>query len=187
MRDELKRLAARINSVRPKDPQQATIYNFVFGALYALARAEELGFPTHGYGPGIGMQRSREVALRAIALKNLGRVPRTGHWLAGFYFNDALIRADVCYEHVTRFFTKKKGGDIHALIKWAAASGFPKDMLEPAWRDIRDEVNNLKHNSLEFAEGPIIGHKAAVSTISSLVAAVVWVLKSDSNSKLNFC
>ena len=177
MRDDLKRLASRIGSVTPKDPEQATLYNFGFGAIYALARAEELGYTSHARAPGIGMQRSREVKRCATAMMGRDQLPRKGKWLAGFYFNDALIRADVSYEHVTRYFTKKRNGNIDDLIKKALSRGFPKKMLEPAWRDIRREVNKLKHKSLRFSEGPIIDYGPALIAVSTLIDAVAWVLK----------
>jgi len=176
MRNELRNLAAQIACLVPINPEQNTIYNFAFGSVYALGRAEELGYPIHSRRSGISQQRSDEVKIRAIAMKNRNHIPRKGEWLAGFYFNDSLMRADVCYEHVVRYYTKKSKGDINDLIGWAKSAGFPPGRLDPAWREIRSEVNKLKHKSLIFAEGPIISYSQATKDIKCLISAVEYIL-----------
>ena len=182
MRDDLKNLAALMEPVTPNDPQQSTIYNFAFGAIYALARAEELGYTGHTRASGVSMQRSREVKCLATAMKERDQLPTSGEWLAGFYMNDALVRADVSYEHVTRYFTGDQNGNITVLREKALAHDFPENMLVPWWQNIRNEVNTLKHNSLEFAEGPVMPYPQAIWAINGLIDAVVWVLTRKSGA-----
>jgi len=182
MREDLKNLAALMESVTPNNPQQSTIYNFAFGAIYAMARAEELGYTGHTRAPGVGMQRSREVKRRTAAMRNREQLPRSGEWLAGFYFNDALVRADVSYEHVTRYLTGDRNGNREVLSGKAKRLGLPKDKLEPWWLDIRTEVNKLKHRSLKYAEGPVPDYDQVIPAINGLISAVVWVLTRKSGA-----
>jgi len=171
-------------NVDPGDPNQTTIYNFAFGAVYALERAQQLDYQGQSQEEGKGRRRTQEVKVLLADFLKGRSLPSDGEWLAGYFYNDALFRADVCFEHITRYFTNLRGNErINALIVKALLCGFPHDYLMPWWPKIRDEVNALKHKSHEFLEGPGLDYNDAVPHIKKLVQATTWVINHPPGSE----
>ncbi len=143
---EIKQLAEQLRGVQPENAASCTLYNFAFGALYAFGRAVSLGYLAQyneelSPSPSIPVsrQRAKEVAQLAAELTKenvpLGKaLPISGDWLAGYYYNDALLRIDVCYEQVTRYFLNEQGfvsGDW--LLAQSLKKDFPPDLVAPTW------------------------------------------------------
>jgi len=172
-------LAKQFTVMNPKNHGERTAYNFAFGALHAFARAKELGFPEIRPERGTSKQRTEEVRRIAANMSNCSSIAESGPWLAGFYYNDVLLRCDVCYEHLVRYWTgNRKNVPADVLIQKAKASRFKEIKLLKPWLKIRKQVNILKHRYWEFPDGPRrVLPSQAFEIVSSLVRAVEWSLK----------
>lgn len=188
---EIKQLAEQLRDVQPKNAASYTLCNFAFGALYAFGRAVSLEYLVQydeevSPSPSISVSRQRatEVSHLAADLAKedvpLGKaLPTSGRWLAGYYYNDALLRIDVCYEQVTRYFLNEQGfvnGDW--LLAQSLKKDFPPDLIAPTWPKVRGHVNDIKHKSTKKnkTEGPAISPADTLKAIKVLIAAVAWVI-----------
>lgn len=171
--------------------------NFAFGALYAFGRAVSLEYlaqyrqeTSPASRDPVSKQRAVEVSQLAASLAKenvpLGKaLPVSGKWLAGYYYNDALLRIDVCYEQVTRYFLSEQGfvnGDW--LLAQSLKKDFPPDLVAPTWPKVRGHVNDIKHKSTKKnkTEGPAISPVDTLTAIKTLIAAVAWVIENRSAS-----
>jgi hypothetical protein len=172
-------LAKQFTVMNPKNHGERTTYNFAFGALYAFARAKELGVPETRPERGTSKQRTEKVRRITANMANCSSIVQNGPWLAGFYYNDVLLRCDVCYEHLVRYWTgNRKNLSADVLIQKAKASRFKEPKLLKPWLKIRKQVNILKHRYWEFPDGPRrVLPSQAFEIVSSLVRAVEWSLK----------
>lgn len=182
MNKQLTKMADQLSRMTPKGTAQETYFNFTFGALYALARAEELDYHRQNKTLGKSTRRTAAAAQLATRMANRGVLTWKGEWVAGYFYNDALLRADIAYEHILRYRTGKKKANGPKLLTKAISSGIPKDLLIPSWTRVRDEVNNLKHRSWEFGEGPGIKLDEAIEIIRALINTVEWSLKHGDTS-----
>ena len=103
----LSNLASRLQALNPSSSQQTTPMNFAVGALYALRRAHELGYVSKN-DLGRGFRMWSEAKQICQALESIGTLPETGAWLAGYFFNDGIIRISVAYEHLLREVTGQR-------------------------------------------------------------------------------
>src|SRR5438552_18084676 len=85
-----------------------------------------------------------------------------GEWFGGFYFNDALFRGAVCFEHAHKYYTKLRG-------RRAQERKSQVEKIVADWPEIKTEVDALKHRSWEFGEGPTIPYPKAVKIIQGVV------------------
>lgn len=189
---QIRQLAEQFRHVQPESPAESTLYNFAFGALYAFGRAVALDYCIH-YRQGtslaktktVSKERAAEAATLAANLANETvplekALPASGKWLAGYYYNDALLRIDVCYEQVTRYFLKEQGfADGDWLLAQSLRKDFPPDLIAPVWPKIRGHVNDIKHKSTKKnkTEGPSISPPDTLKAIEALIAAVAWVIQ----------
>ena len=94
--------------------------------------------------------------MEAISRGN-GEPDNAKRWLGGFFYNDAILRTDVAYEHVTRYWSgtsDTKSVSIQELISGASAKGMPCDLLI-SWPTVRAAAANpLKHQSLKQTDDP---------------------------------
>ena len=180
MDDRLKELAGRFTAMHPSNDGERTAYNFAFGALYALARAKELGFPDTKPEVGTSEKRSREINAIAARMKKDGTFVTEGKWLAGYYYNDALLRCDVGYEQLLRHWTnlRRQGGQDELIVK-AQMTNFKADLIIPWWPLIRDQVNVLKHRLFcTSPHGPVkVLLPEALEIVSHLIRAVEWAIE----------
>ena len=125
--------------MRSSNPSEATLCNFAFGALYAFDRAIALGYldlwhdeHRHAQNEKISKRQAKEVTHLADHL-SAGRSLPSGSWLAGYYYNDALIRTDVCYEQLVRYSGKIKSKsdriEREELQDLAIKHGLQKDLM----------------------------------------------------------
>lgn len=173
--------ASRISTMIPRNPEQEVIYTFLFGALYALARAELLRYPEEGSDPGKSASRAEEVKELAAEMVSKVQLPKDGEWLGGFYFNDAVFRLGICVEHVVRHITGLKGREtLNVVIKVAESKGFDVKKILPGWEISKDEVDSLRHKSWDYLEGPKMQYSEALKLMENLVEFVDLVFKNPS-------
>ena len=172
-------LAKQFTVINPKNHGERTAYNFAFGALHAFARANELNLCATKPKRGTSKQRTEEVRSIAARMASSAYIVQDGPWLAGFYYNDVLLRCDVCYEHLLRYWTRKRGhASAEDLIDRARKSNFKEVRFLKPWLKIRRQVNVLKHRYWEFPDGPRrVLPSQAFEIVTSLMCAVEWALK----------
>jgi hypothetical protein len=182
MKARIRILAAEIAAMRSRNPSEATLYNFAFGALYAFERAIALGYLDQWHeehrrvqAEKISKSRAREVTHLAAHL-SAGRSLPSGRWLAGYYYNDALIRTDVCYEQLARYSGKVRSKsdriEREELQDLAINHGLKKDLIVPWWKRVRRDVNIIKHQSVHTTEGPAIDPENTLRVIEQLIKGV---------------
>ncbi len=182
--EKIRNISCEISALRPANPAQSTLFNFGFGALYAYKKALESGCldqcnskSIRGYVEKISMRRARQVGLLARDYLSKDRsIPNHCEWLAGFYYNDALIRLDVCYEQLARYAGKVKR-DLHRdkLEELAISNGLRKNLIQPWWKKVREDVNTIKHQSIYTTEGPKLDPAETATIISNLIQGIKQV------------
>lgn len=192
MEAAIKDLGERVSRIDPRNPAERTLYNFAFGALYALGRAVKLRYveQTHRESASpanelrVSKQRAEEVQKLARILADQDELPTQGDWLAGYYYNDALLRVDVCYEQVVRYYLDARNNKkFSQLLPEALEQEFPVHLLVPIWLKVRRQVNDIKHNRLRKPEGPEIPPDQTCKAVETLISAVEWVLKNGPAKK----
>jgi hypothetical protein len=185
MKAKIENLAAQIAAMKPRSPSEATLYNFVFGALYAFTKAIDLGYLERWNKEKkrrdtelLSMRRARQVKQLAASL-SAGQSLTELDWHAGYYYNDALLRADLCYEQLARFKGKvrEKGNrkGRKELEDLAIKRGLRENLIKPWWKKVRDDVNSLKHQSIHDTEGPPLNPEDALCVIEHLIEGIKFV------------
>lgn len=186
MNASIKRLASRIGDLGLllADAQQATIHNFSFGALYALAKAEELGYENQTHGSGELWRRTEDVRTLSTIMLTEDRLPEQGEWLAEFYFNDAIFRADVAFQHLLRY-VATLGPEVPIdKARETIPQQFPSELLTTWSEKGRKADSGAKDRSLIFAEQPGISFGEAVAVIENLICALDWILTNPTSRKM---
>ena len=181
-------LLKRLNMLSIECPGLTHTFNFIVGAVYSLREARGLGHRDRvTYGdtdPSEHVHRLKD-AIDAVAI---GATPEPV-WIAGFYYNAAIMRIDACYERLLKAMLEAAG------VKPAKATGGQPETdamagqlertlsLDPplarehlTWA--RKEVNNLKHKL--FGQEPSHALKRpepsdltnAIAAIDELLAAM---------------
>jgi hypothetical protein len=164
---------------------KAGLITFTFGAVYALGQAFEHGGVRNRNGCMDSWEdRVRDVKelSRGMALQH--KMPKLDEqnklWVAGFDLNNALVRIDVGFERVCRFWANipaKKNLDRRELERRAIAKNFNKSLLKP-WEQIRStEANLLKHHVSILFTRPRMQYSDVLKCLGSLVEAVEYCLK----------
>ena len=152
---ELDDLLKRMKVLSSEFPQLTHTFNFMLGAVYSLREAcgrdhrsrytyDETDRPKH-------LRRLHE-AIDAVAV---GALPEPG-WIAGFFYNAAIMRIDSCYERFLKAIIKAAGAKLKEPTKSESAIDVWAKQLEDELnldpkltrqhlKSVRDEVNNLKH------------------------------------------
>lgn len=169
MIERVSAIASRLHNLIPSSPQQATPFNFTVGAIYALSRAEELGYVSkQDAGRGLGMWKEAKLICQTIAKTDA--LSEQGEWLAGYFFNDGIVRIAVAYEHLVREVTAAGDNEEYDLEK-AKLLGF-RDVWLHSWLPVRKEMNRLKHKTRKFTDGPLLTYDEAVQALDHLVDAL---------------
>jgi hypothetical protein len=181
--DRLKGLSARLaRFAPPHNDELTTPLNFAVGALYALVKAHALKYDGNTQvGRGRRMWQSASRIAENLAL--VGELPTAEEWLAGYYFNDGIIRIAVSFEHIVRYVTKEReGGNIQTLITAATLLGFSKKW-GAAWKPMQRELNAIRHRN-DFIEGPQsdVSLSFAVDALEQLIDTLTWGLQYDAGS-----
>ena len=146
MNSEIWKLFKELDAVKPRagNEDHATIYQLAFGALHALARADDLGYRGEYIATDPaeikdeqkrrGEELSQEIDGLLKQILAAGTLPAQGEWLAGFYANNAFFRIDICCEHLTRYVSgNNEDNEIEKLI--ALCPPELQGMLTP-WRNV---------------------------------------------------
>jgi hypothetical protein len=128
-------LAGRLAELRTVESEDLGLISVAVGAVYAVKAAAKSGYS------GRSSHRTQQGHVRKVAeALARGETPQTDVYLAGYYFNDSLLRLDIAYEGVLRRITRQRGGDkrIADLIDLAATKkGVGREQFAE-WRGIRD-------------------------------------------------
>ncbi len=167
------------------DPRQSSLYNFALGAIYSLARAEQLGYPGESQESGRVWRRMDKAMETVLRMLGEDRPPEQGEWLTGFYFNDAIFRLDLAFEHILRYVSNVgPTAAIGEVREVATRKRFPPELLAIWSERGRNADNVLKHRSLEVLEDPGISFTDALSIMENVVCALAWVLNIPSPEKI---
>ncbi len=167
------------------DARQSSLYNFALGAIYSLARAEQLGYPGQSQESGRVWRRLDEAKEMVLRMLGDNRPPEQGEWLAGYYFNDAILRLDLAFEHILRYVGNvRPTAAIGEVREVALRKRFPAELLAIWSERGRNADNMLKHRSLEVLEDPGISFTDALSIMENLVCALAWVLYTPSPERI---
>jgi hypothetical protein len=183
-------LADRIRKLASADPaslnrDKAGLITFTFGAIYALGQAQEHG-GVRNFSAFVDLWEDRVRDVRELsggmALKK--RIPTMNEknklWVAGFHLNNALVRIDVGFERVCRYWAKipvKKNLDREELESAAVAKNLPKSFLRP-WARLRSrESNLLKHHVSTLFTCRRMQYRDVLECLETLVDAVEYCLK----------
>ncbi|HXF04739.1 MAG TPA: hypothetical protein VNM72_04910 [Blastocatellia bacterium] len=187
MNDRIKKALSQMKGleVSRSDPRQSSLYNFALGAVYSLARAEQLGYPWQSQEPGREWRRMEEAKGLVLRMLVEDQPPEQGEWLAAFYFNDAIVRLDLAFEHILRCVGNLgPTAAIGEVREVATRKSFPSELLTIWSERGRNADNMLKHRSLEILEDPGISFTEALSVMENLVCALAWVVRNPSSQKM---
>ena len=115
----------------------------MFGVIYALRHAGELGFRNRT-GAMVGPDYSAELDEAGVALTNHQQMPRD--WLAGFYFNSALVRITGGSHRAFRRLFKTSKGWFSELADRAISDGKLNEQEIDWLRKVYEDVNAFKHD-----------------------------------------
>jgi hypothetical protein len=147
------------------------------GVLLALAKAEQLDYSSLKSGDTRGLQMWRKAKGICLEIERGRDLPTHGEWLAGYYFNDGIIRIAVAYEHIVRHVTKLHGKELFRRLKKEAIREGLKTEWASSWELVHKEVNRLKHQNLKFVDGPLLKYNQALQALDHLVYALKWGTK----------
>jgi hypothetical protein len=182
--ESVKNIAGDMSGMKPKSPATSTLYNFGFGTVFAFKKAIEAGYLNRAiktrlrrYDEQLSMQRAREAKtlLREYLSKGLD-LPNRGPWQAGYFYNDALIRMDVCYEQLARYMGRIKNKRDYLyreeLEQRAIDGGLNRALIRPWWARVRIDVIAIKHQSIYVTEGPTLEAEEALCIIKNLIEGI---------------
>src|SRR5262245_31527055 len=116
-------LAERLVQLSPRRSDEGDLVSVALGAVYALKRAVELDYSDRDITSWSDTQKAGRII-------GQGRALASGRYMAGYYFNDAILRLDVAYENVLRFITGLMDyEDQETLVAKAKSKGIPHDLL----------------------------------------------------------
>ncbi len=173
----LRCIAGHLARLSPSSGQQSTPLNFAVGALLALTKAEQLDYPSLKSSGTRGLRMWRKAKGICLEIERGLDLPTHGEWLAGYYFNDGIIRIAVAYEHIVRHVTKLHGNESFRRLKREAVREGLKTEWVSSWESVHKEVNRLKHQNLKFVDGPLLKYDQALQALDHLVYALKWGTK----------
>ncbi len=159
----LRNVAARVAALMESVPRLQDELDYAVGAIYALFRAEELEYKDRDYPLPPAYQKAPLTRAKDMSE---GKVRKEGAWVAGFYFNYALVRIAADYHRVLKVLT---GKDDHAKsLAKRLAPGFVHTHLDK----VHDEVNALKHRPDGLAAGRKVKFEEAVQALEELLSVI---------------
>lgn len=181
--DKIRKLASAGPASLNRD--KAGLLTFTFGAIYALGQAHEHG-RVRNFSAFIDSWEDRVNDIKDLSsgMAQNKRIPamneKTKLWVAGFHLNNALVRIDVGFERVCRYWAKipvNKKLDRKGLESAAVSKNLPKSFLRP-WARLRsNESNLLKHHVSTLFTCHRMQYRDVLECLEALVAAVDYCLK----------
>ena len=180
---DLCKIASRLNTLTALSDQQSTPLNFGFGAIFALQKAEMLGYKS-GSEPGRGRRIWKQAKQLCRDMAVEAPLPSDGEWLAGYFFNDGIIRIAFGFEQLVRMETTlHEERSIEQLRTRAIAEGFSEKWMD-SWRSIDLELIRMRHRNTEFINGPEITYQTALTSMDHLATALEWAIHGLSMPRL---
>jgi hypothetical protein len=103
--------------------------------------------------------------------------------LAGYFFNDGVVRIAVAFEHLVRQETNLYRYErFEQMRTQAIAEGFTEEWMG-SWRSIDEELIRIRHRNTEFVDGPLVTHQKAVASLDHLAQALEWAINRHSTSR----
>jgi hypothetical protein len=162
----LRDLAARLSIFETTSGPETTPLNFAVGAIFAFVKADEFGFQ---FGTDLGRGLRTWIEARAIC-ENIARgiLPTMNNWLAGYFYNDGIIRIAAAFEHLIRLETGKHCHEqLRDLKMLGEKYGFsPESML--SFARVHDELSAIRHRNKDF-DGPELTPDKAIQALMHLV------------------
>jgi hypothetical protein len=96
------------------------------------------------------------------------KVPTGGPWLAGYYFNSALLRIAASYHQCLKLITAKPNGYVRSLREEVEKlqGEVPADA---ALLKVHEEVNSIKHDRGGLDSGRNVTFDIAVDAVAELI------------------
>ncbi len=169
----LRNLASRLSKFDTPPGLETTPLNFAAGAVLALLKAHELDF-VFGTDSDRPVRVWNEARMICEDIGNGNGLPVEGQWLAGYYFNDGIIRVAVAFEHLVRRETGLvDNGNFREMKDAALKAGFQEHWLK-SWNAVHLELNAIRHKIKKY-KGPTVEPEAAITALTHLVDAIGWV------------
>lgn len=126
--------------------------DYLLGALHALFQAKQLGYQHRPQS--LDDKYWNEGPLPRVGYMAQGKLRVEGKWLAGFYFNSALVRLAAAFDRTVRLKATRKKIKVKKRPVWnllldLGLQRFSKGKLARVYR----EVNPLKHAPEGLATG----------------------------------
>jgi hypothetical protein len=133
------------------------------GAIVSLYMAKELGYKDRT--EAFDSNYRQNLFFRCEALVS-GTLPTGGWWMAGYYFNSALLRIAASYHQCLKLITGEKRKLVAGLLELIPA--FPHESLTK----VHIEVNSIKHDRDGLDAGRTVMFDEAVAAIEELLALI---------------
>jgi hypothetical protein len=164
-------------------PQLTHTFNFMLGAVRSLREAQALGHRSRARYDEKDRRQHLKQLHRAINAVAQGDTPPSV-WVAGFYYNSAIMRIDACHERFLKAMLEAVGveaksvrktrgeTDTDALARRLQQSlGLQSPLVRQHLESVRREVNRLKHEL--FGQEPRHARtRLEVSDIANAEAAI---------------
>jgi len=174
---DLRNITSRLGTLTASSGQQSTPLNFAVGAVFALLKAESLGYTSQDeVGRGLRIWEQAKQLCQQIAGEGEAALPTKGDWLAGYFFNDGIIRIAVAFEHLVRQETNLYGHERFGQMRnKALAEGFCKEWMD-SWCSVNEELIRIRHRNTEYVDGPLVTYERAVASLGHLAEALHWAI-----------
>lgn len=182
LNQDLRNIASRLSMLTASSGQQSTPLNFAVGAVLALLKAEALGYKSEEeVGRGLRIWEQAKQLCQQIAGE--ATLPTEGEWLAGYFFNDGIIRIAVAFEHLVRQETNLYGHEHFDEMKSKAIDEGLTEEWMGSWRSINEELIRIRHRNKEFVDGPLVTYENVVASLDHLAEALEWAINRHSTSR----
>jgi len=159
MEQRLKKAARALSELVLAFPAEhlGDLLDITAGALASLIRAEQLEYLDR-MDEELPPEYYKKLSER-IAKMTAGTLPPRGRWIAGYYFNSALLRLGAAREITKKLLDKLDKGKQH-----------PEPNLKPTKSDtLYSEYCSLKHNLRSLRVGRSVTFEQALQALDELV------------------
>ena len=146
--DALKSLTIRLKDLKPGNDEEIALVGFAIGAIYSLreaTRISEVGYSDEHLEPDYP-----QILMKQIEMLSEEKDPSDSPWLSGYFFNSGLYRVAALNERIDKYV-----GTQANLAK-----------------DVRDEVNRLKHDVEGVIGGRNVGMDETLQGLEKLVQSL---------------
>jgi hypothetical protein len=142
--------------------------DYILGALFGLARAQEAGFRDRkGAHFPIYRPHLANYALEIPKNQNVNQL-----WTAGFYFNSAIQRIASAFDRIPRMLGAKKKKKLGGKQVYTSAKERMTQVNRTSfdkWERVYDEVNAFKHDPKGRAAGRTVTMSDAIESFEQML------------------